>query len=694
MSKLLLVIITAFIHNVKGGEDCIGDCECFSVSNSTGYRCTLRCSGDSACRDSTLTCRTGDQCFIECTGAHSCEGATIIGSNATDLTVDCTSEHSCKNNVIDCGTGDCQLQCEGTGNDMCTSLVVNNNANATSFQCTGSYCYQIGSAPQPYSPSPTISPISTSTSTNQPTPAPTDLAVAPLPSNIPTVTPTPTPIQQTCCQCTSEKTYPTPGCKVDLICQNYVCNNDGYCCSTSWDDVCADIASTICNSGTLIPTTAQLQPTTSLPTYSPSHLPTLSPTLASVQQTCCQCTVEKTFPTPGCNVDPICQDNVCNNDGYCCSTSWDITCANIASDICNSGTLIPTTTTHPTTPLPTHSPTPSPTPTPSPSPINTPVLIFYDGFDDNSHFNYPSYTTFGTENCVSGSCAKMLVSNPKNWLETKVGVINTMGYTNIQVTFSFLFSGWGLGNFKIYYESDVSNNVLDELLATFDHDDVTQNQQNIVTFDLPLSAGNNDKMGIYFSAYTTNNGSPYVYIDNIKIFGIQIPTPLPTLPPTTGSCTTQQINDCCCLDGTPNAYMLNICESNGCQYINNLCSIAAPAYYNCIATCSTATSPTNIPTKSPTNEPFSMPTNKPTETPTNTQTVAPTNKPTTIPSRFPTHKPSSIPSNESTNKPTDTPTVDPTNEPTTIPSGSPTYKPSLMPTNSPTTEPTDNPTKY
>eukprot|EP01084_Bolivina_argentea_P010034 18716_1 len=204
MSPFLLCILILF--QKSNSITCNGNCQCNSVSQSTGSTCTLTCNTDSACQDSTLTCRKGDPCIIKCIGKHGCEGAIIIGSSATHVTVKCSVEHGCKSGEIRCGTGDCLVECNSSDNDICKSTTVTNNNNARSFQCIGNQCNEFSSVPNEFSPSPTPSPTPAPTKnptqnpthyptfapSKNPSPAPTNQP-SENPSNIPTKTPTQSP---------------------------------------------------------------------------------------------------------------------------------------------------------------------------------------------------------------------------------------------------------------------------------------------------------------------------------------------------------------------------------------------------------------------------------------------------------------------------------------------------------------------
>jgi hypothetical protein len=47
-----------------------------------------------------------------------------------------------------------------------------------------------------------------------------------------------------CCECTAPTT--TPGCSVDLTCQQIICGADPFCCDHSWDQLCSNAAGAEC----------------------------------------------------------------------------------------------------------------------------------------------------------------------------------------------------------------------------------------------------------------------------------------------------------------------------------------------------------------------------------------------------------------------------------------------------------------
>jgi hypothetical protein len=111
------------------------------------------------------------------------------------------------------------------------------------------------------------------------------------------------------------------GCS-DAACTASVCGYDPFCCSVSWDSLCANEALTDldCANGC-----NGCRPTC---TYCGDGLidpgEDCDPTAAAGGSDCCA-----THPFPGCS-DPVCAASVCGYDPYCCGVQWDGLCANEA----------------------------------------------------------------------------------------------------------------------------------------------------------------------------------------------------------------------------------------------------------------------------------------------------------------------------------------------------------------------------
>lgn len=93
----------------------------------------------------------------------------------------------------------------------------------------------------------------------------------------------------------------TPGCS-DATCQAIICAADGFCCNTSWDQICADAATA---NGTCAPGCA-------------------GGGMGGSSGNCC-------FANGGVGCqDPVCQAAVCGADPFCCSFTYDQLCADAA----------------------------------------------------------------------------------------------------------------------------------------------------------------------------------------------------------------------------------------------------------------------------------------------------------------------------------------------------------------------------
>ncbi len=150
-----------------------------------------------------MTCRVGSPCIINCDGTTACSDSILNGDLATDVSVYCTVNGACRGNtVINCGTGDCYVECDAFLGCYETTIIA---PNANSYQCSG-ICGVLGPAPAPFTASPT-------TTTKSPTQSPTDnLTKSPSkqPSKNPNYFPTATPSKFLTGQPTSNLPAPHP----------------------------------------------------------------------------------------------------------------------------------------------------------------------------------------------------------------------------------------------------------------------------------------------------------------------------------------------------------------------------------------------------------------------------------------------------------------------------------------------------
>lgn len=133
--------------------------------------------------------------------------------------------------------------------------------------------------------------IITASPTLSPSDGPTSFTLTP--TNQPTVNPT----LKTCCGCLSSSGI--GGCS-DVRCEIEICDGDTFCCTTQWDTICALQAKSICND----------QP-----------IPT-----------CCLCAISTDF---GCD-ETECNEQICQQDEFCCENSFDHICVQSAYEICQS----------------------------------------------------------------------------------------------------------------------------------------------------------------------------------------------------------------------------------------------------------------------------------------------------------------------------------------------------------------------
>jgi hypothetical protein len=104
----------------------------------------------------------------------------------------------------------------------------------------------------------------------------------------------------------------SPGC-ADGDCCTTVCQADPFCCEVEWDDLCADQAAELCDSGG---------------GGGPCGAPTSGDCAAA-------------NGSPGC-ADADCCATVCQADSFCCEIEWDDLCAEQAAELCDDGGQDPT----------------------------------------------------------------------------------------------------------------------------------------------------------------------------------------------------------------------------------------------------------------------------------------------------------------------------------------------------------------
>jgi hypothetical protein len=128
------------------------------------------------------------------------------------------------------------------------------------------------------------------------------------------------------------------GCDSNLPCETCVCADDAFCCNSAWDSVCAGIATGACfaECGCEPPPCGD----GTCDGGAGEDCSTCAADCACAAGESCSagvCTVAdccEPQTSGGCPSDPICEDCVCFEDSFCCSTTWDSICAGIAQNEC------------------------------------------------------------------------------------------------------------------------------------------------------------------------------------------------------------------------------------------------------------------------------------------------------------------------------------------------------------------------
>jgi len=113
----------------------------------------------------------------------------------------------------------------------------------------------------------------------------------------------------------------TPGCD-DETCEATVCAADPYCCDTKWDSICAGQALDMCAGCAVDPFCGDGN------CDADEDCVGCAGDCGGCQGDCCA-----SNGSIGCN-DPMCQAAVCAADPWCCNVNWDNACAAGAADLC------------------------------------------------------------------------------------------------------------------------------------------------------------------------------------------------------------------------------------------------------------------------------------------------------------------------------------------------------------------------
>ena len=74
--------------------------------------CTVECSGNSACQESTIECGPGRDC-LSCSGKYSCDNSTLRLYSIDTANLNCSGPWSCRYSNIGCQNNDCIVTCAG-----------------------------------------------------------------------------------------------------------------------------------------------------------------------------------------------------------------------------------------------------------------------------------------------------------------------------------------------------------------------------------------------------------------------------------------------------------------------------------------------------------------------------------------------------------------------------------------------------
>ena len=166
--------------------------------------------------------------------------------------------------------------------------------------------------------------------------------------------------------------------------------------------------------------------------------------------------------------------------------------------------------------------------------------IWSDSAETSEQFRTSGTVSFDTNQdyCPNG-CAQITATSISSYLETIA--IDTSGYKDIFVTFSFALSAWSTQNyFFVDYSTIAGGGGFQTVLAMTSSGYGTNREYNS-TRNL-TDAGNCDTLYIRFGARTTDlNTQDFVYIYDISVLGTGFVTAMPitTSPPSYNSSSTQ-----------------------------------------------------------------------------------------------------------------------------------------------------------
>src|SRR5690606_24442651 len=80
-----------------------------------GWPCTVTCSGQNACRATTITCAPDHACEVSCEALAACrDSAVVCGAGTCDVHCVGNANDVCRNFTVECGPADTTLVCDAT----------------------------------------------------------------------------------------------------------------------------------------------------------------------------------------------------------------------------------------------------------------------------------------------------------------------------------------------------------------------------------------------------------------------------------------------------------------------------------------------------------------------------------------------------------------------------------------------------
>ncbi len=169
-----------------------GDSSVHCDDTPSAGTCSIECIGDD-CSGGDIHCLPDSACSISCSSDEACKQSTIHANGATDVSVVCADDtadsgESCSELHIDCGSGSCSIAC-----GHCDGVTAD-TSTATQFQCSGACPLSLQQLAFTAAPTPrlvrssTMTPTAPSGSDSESDSEPPSLPIMPTPE------PTPNPL--------------------------------------------------------------------------------------------------------------------------------------------------------------------------------------------------------------------------------------------------------------------------------------------------------------------------------------------------------------------------------------------------------------------------------------------------------------------------------------------------------------------